>query len=293
MLLVAYRKQVPAGYLGILPDDIQIAGSACKTGSACKIGWLTGWWVDPAHTSSGIGTVLLFRALNAYRNRIGVSGSSKAATKVLEASRKFVAIPPLEGMEITLDGRFSDVKDGAPTDFLDFEYVSAIDAQTDALLQRHHRHDLARKDKAALDWVMTYPWVLTAPLKDAASRKFHFSSVAARFFYLGVKVLERDGGMAGFFMLKVRDDSVTLIFAYFGDEHARTVSAAVIRHASALQAKSLVVYERRIIAEFERIRFADRPTRAVSRGFFLTGPLADLPQAGYRLQGGDGDLAFY
>ena len=96
VLLVAYRENRVIGYLGILPDCIYVKDVAFK------MGWLTSWWVDSAFGSSGVGAILLFKALNAYSQYIGVSGSSKAAREAMQASQKFRSLQPLRELDIQL-----------------------------------------------------------------------------------------------------------------------------------------------------------------------------------------------
>lgn len=287
VLFVAYQDNDVIGYLGILPDRIFIADKAYK------LGWLTGWWVNPRRALTGVGTALLFKALNAYNQQVGVSGNSKDAGKVLQASQKFIAINPLRGLDITFDsnpglqGRKGRIAD------LDFEYIASIDKETGALIKRHNIRDLTRKNKADLDWVMTYPWLLSAPWKDNLSKKYYFSSIAKRFSYLGVKVFQRDKGLIGYFVIKARDDKMALLYAYFDSEDGDAVSAAVVHHAQAMDATVLSLYEQRLLASLPGLDYSFSSSKSVSRGFLLTKPFADKAWADCRLQGGDGDLAFY
>jgi hypothetical protein len=176
---------------------------------------------------------------------------------------------------------------------LNFEYISSIDPETESLIRRHHRQDLSRKEKADLDWIMTYPWVLSAPLKDIAGRKYYFSSVANRFDYLAVKVFTEGDELIGFFVLKVRDRKTSLIFSYFEDAAVDALLAAVMHHARAMEVDVLGLYEARMAARLATAGGGPGSVKPVSRGFLLTKPFADKAWGNCRLQGGDGDLAFY
>ena len=96
VLLAAYQDNQVVGYLGILPDKI------FSNDAVYKLGWLTSWWVDSSHATAGVGAILLFKALNAYDQYVGVSGSSREARKALHASQKFMALKPLQGLDIRL-----------------------------------------------------------------------------------------------------------------------------------------------------------------------------------------------
>jgi hypothetical protein len=321
VLLVAYRDNRVIGYLGILPDKIFVSDAVYK------LGWLTSWWVDPSCATAGVGAILLFKALNAYDQHIGVSGSSREARQALQASQKFMALNPLQGLDIRLrlnvTGNISRrlpvlkifraafrIFDALADEVvnlrgffwrrrnnhcrhLTFEYIATIDEETDRFIKQHHRHDLTRKEKSDLSWIMNNPWILSAPLKDSASKRYYFSTRADRFCYLGVKVFEHHNEMIGFFLLKVRDDRMSVMYSYFGSRHAASITAAVFLHALAMDVSILSLYDEQLAASFSELDCPCWSARKNSRGFSLSKAFADIPLANCRLQGGDGDLAFY
>lgn len=321
VLLVAYQDNQVIGYLGILPDKIYVDNAEYK------MGWLTSWWVDPGFATTGVGAGLLFRALNAYQQHLGVSGGSKEARKALDASQKFIAVKTLKGLDIRfrfnvtaaalrklpalkilrLFFKLFDVVMDEIVNLrsffwerrekirlrLTFEYISSIDEETGDFIKRHHHQDLNRKGKAELSWMMKYPWILSAPLKDSASRRYHFSSRADRFLFLGVKVFEHNRGMVGFFILKVRDDRMSVVYSYFNSRHASSITAAVVYHTLAMDVCTLSLYDEQLVASFSGLGCPYWSAKSVSRGFFLSKAIADFPLRDCRLHGGDGDLAFY
>ncbi len=321
VLLVAYQDNRVIGYLGILPDKIFV------NDVVYKLGWLTSWWVDPSCATAGVGAILLFKALNAYDQYVGVSGSSRAARKALHASQKFMALKPLQGLDIRLrlnvtrdiprrlpamkifrglfkifDAMMDEVvnlrsffwqRRNNQCQRLTFEYISAIDEETGRFIQRHHQHDLTRKGKADLSWIMNNPWILSAPLKDSASKRYYFSSRADRFSYLGVKVFEHHTEMIGFFLLKVRDDRMSVVYSYFESRHAASITVAVFHHALAMDVSTLSLFDEQLVAGFSELRCPCWSAKKKSRGFSLSKAFADIPLSNYRLHGGDGDLAFY
>jgi Acetyltransferase (GNAT) family len=321
VLLVAYRDNRVIGYLGILPDKIFV------NDVVYKLGWLTSWWVDPSRATAGVGTILLFKALNAYDQHIGVSGSSREAGLALQASQKFMALNPLQGLDIRLRLNISasisrrlpalkilrvvfKIFDAMADEVvnlrnffwqrrsnhcrhLTFEYIATIDEETDRFIKQHHRHDLTRKEKSDLSWIMNNPWILSAPFKDSAGKRYYFSSRAGRFLNLGVKVFEHHNEMIGFLLLKVRDDRMSVVYAYFESRHAPSITAAAFQHALAMDVSSLSLYDERLAADFLRLGCPCWSAKKKSRGFLLSKAFAGIPLANCRLQGGDGDLAFY
>jgi hypothetical protein len=321
VLLVAYQDNQVVGYLGILPDKILF------NNADLKLGWLTSWWVDPGVATKGVGAILLYKALNTYPGGVGVSGGSKEARKVLHASQKFIVLKPLKGLEIrfrfnasrVILQKFSSLKifrvwfkiadvmldeivhfrrflwerRNNISQRLSFEYIASIDEETGRFIQRHYQHDLTRKGKADLDWIMTYPWIVSAPQKDSASRRYYFSSISARFFYLGVKVFEQDNGMVGFLMLSVRNDRMSVVYSHYESQHAASIAAAAVYHAFAMDVSTLRLYDECLVKSLSQLRCPSWSTKSISRGFFLSKAFADIPLAECRVHGGDGDFAFY
>jgi hypothetical protein len=321
VLLVASQDNRVVGYLGILPDKIFV------NDTVYKMGWLTSWWVDSSCATAGVGTILLFKALNAYNQYVGVSGSSREARRALNASQKFMALKPLQGLDIRLrlnvtrdiprrlpalkifrglfkifDVMMDEVMDvrrffwqrrSNPCRRLTFEYISAIDEETDRFIKRYHQHDLTRKEKSDLNWIMNNPWILSTPLKDAASKKYYFSSRAGRFSYLAVKVFEHHTEMIGFFLLKVRDDRMSVMYSYFESGNAVSITAAAVQHALAMDVSILSLYDEQLVTSFSGLGCPCWSANKNSRGFSLSKAFADISLADCRLQGGDGDLAFY
>jgi len=321
VLLVAYQDHQVVGYLGILPDKIFFDNADHK------LGWLTGWWVDPRPATRGAGAILLYKALNAYRERVGVSGGSREARKALHASQKFIALNSLKGLDIrfrfnatkSILGKFPSMKifrvwfkvadvmldeivnlrrffwerHNHIRQRLTFEYVSSIDEETGRFIGRHHQHDLTRKGKAELDWIMTYPWIVSAPQKDSASRRYFFSSNSDRFFYLGVKVFEHNKSMVGFLLLSVRNDRMRVVYSHFENRHAPSIAAAAAYQALAMDVSFLSLYDEQLVKSFSGLGCPCWSTQSISRGFFLSKAFADSPLADCRLHGGDGDFAFY
>ena len=321
VLLVAYQDNRVVGYLGILPDKLFI------NDVVYKLGWLTSWWVDPSFKTAGVGAILLFKALNAYDQYIGLSGSSKDARKALDASQRFMEIDPLPVLDIRLR---SNLTHNMPLRFrrlkpfrlwykildailnevmnrrqlfwhrrenqrqqLTYEYISAIDKETDRFIHRHYHNDLTRKDMTDLSWIMNNPWIIPTPRKDLVSQKYYFSSRADRFLYLGVKVYQRQSELIGFILLKVRDKQMSVVYSYFNGRHAVSLAAAAVEQAQSMDVNILSLHGERLIAGFAKLGCPCWSVKKKNRGFSLSKTFADIPLGDYRLQGGDGDLAFY
>jgi hypothetical protein len=85
-LLVAYDGDRICGYIGVLPELIFLEGRAHT------VGWLTTWWTRPDLKYAAIGFVLMLQACEVYQGAVGGSAPTQAASKVLDASKRFMTV---------------------------------------------------------------------------------------------------------------------------------------------------------------------------------------------------------
>ena len=83
------------GYLGMLPDKIFI-----KKDKEEKFAWMSCWWVDPKMNNRGIGSKLLQRAVNFYKDNIGGFHPSDMAIKALIENGKYSFIEEPQGIAV-------------------------------------------------------------------------------------------------------------------------------------------------------------------------------------------------
>ena len=98
VLLVAYDGDTVVAHLGVVPD------LAFTSAGQNKVGWLTAWWANPDSKYSGVGMMLMMRAMAFYKNGAGASGFSEGAKRVYAATRQFKTIKEQPG--ITAFARF-------------------------------------------------------------------------------------------------------------------------------------------------------------------------------------------
>ena len=322
LLIVAYGDKGPSetvAYIGILPDRVFLEGREQK------VGWLSCWWVNPKAATGGIGAMLLFRAINSYSGHVASYSPAPVAEEIITSTRQFVPLYDLHGVTGILrfntsyllerrrpsarplkpflklldrfgnlvgDARISQrirTRHGASEYSLD--YVSAIDSETEAFITRHRSPaELFRRGKAELDWIYTYPWVIAAPLPDRLSARYDFTATARTFSFYMVKIRRPDGELAAFLLLKLKNETLTVPYAYFTPDSASLVLDSVLGHALSLRADMVTILNSELVqgASADRPRFLYRwPT---ARHCYISKRLKPGPSG--VLQPGDGDGAF-
>ena len=319
-LLVAYEDGAIVSYLGVLPDKIYVGDQEHK------MGWVSCWWSDPNNRNPA-SLMLLMKALRAYPDGVGVCGLTKSAAEIYDRMPQFAPLQEIHGiLGVVRPGgvpraasqryewleRYVPLFDAlsAPLDWavrgwqrawagaalrrdgLRFEYLPALDDEASRFIEAHRRSELLRRGKPELDWMLTHPWVLRAPLSDRNAGRYYFSSAAREFYFLCFKVFEKDGGMAGLVILRIRDDEMTVPYAYWRPGAERAVARAIALHLVRSGAKTFRMYNEDLIGI----------VRAHVKGLFVAVPLdkrAVLPKKfggigslGLCIQDGDADNAF-
>ena len=91
-LIVAYQDDRCVGYLGMIPGLLTVDGKWEK------LYWLSSWYVAPAARPTGVGAMLMMRALS-LRRPILVTGFSEEAARVYEGLR-FQPLGPLRYLQV-------------------------------------------------------------------------------------------------------------------------------------------------------------------------------------------------
>jgi len=321
VLLAAYEGHKVIGYMGILADRIHIDNTEHK------VGWLSTWWVDSAQRGRGLGRKLFSEALRHYDRYIAVSSFTASAKRVYDASEQFVTLKTLEGgvFIVRLDSNSRLPKripklrflrpalkllDTAVNAFanlrlkvwrlrnsriygdVEVEYINRIDEQTRQFIADRQKDELSRRNQEELNWVLMYPWVLSAPLGDRTSSRYRFSSVSEKFQYLLVKVFNSDDEMVAFIVLQVRDNVVKTPYFYYNDKYLKHAVYIIGCHIIELNAAVLLTCNSDIATNLWSGGFPCLHKRKMNRESIISRKFEGVDFGKYQLQDGDGDCAF-
>lgn len=315
-LILACRDDEIVGYIGVLPDRFLIDGVSHK------FGWLSCWWVAPDVTDTGVGGMLLLRALSAYDRNIAVSSFSESADRAYQACRQFVPLKTIEGIALHLRCHASHGppgawawRGGAPlgrcVDLLQnrrlhrrlrrsaeagagisIEYVRELDEEAERFIEHHRRRELTGRDRAALNWIVKYPWVLPGPLPDKIKDRYRFASSTGSFTYIPFKVYDSDDAMAGAVMIRLRDGHMDVPYCYLNHEHARGIVHVIARHAVEMGAVTLTLFNADLIHHLPAVALPCLASRPAALRSIISRKFAHVDFSDYTLQPGDGDNVF-
>ena len=321
VLFVAYSnkdKDRIVGYIGVLPDIIQLDNTKHK------IAWATSWWVDPNYRNVGTGGFLLLTVLN--HHNLSTSGATDFAEKVYIASKKLSPTKKVEGRDFIVRccsnhlvlkkypklkslGPFLKYIDSMVNIFIDlhlffwkrklathkipsFEYISEIDAEVEEFIRANRRNGLSTRGAKELNWILKYPWILTAPVEDKNAPKYFFASISNRFFYLNIKVYDKNGKMVGFLMLRVRNNILGIPYLYFDESALPSIMHLLGYLIYALRIDILTTYNKDILHNLEMINLPCIYRKNRIKRYHLSNKFKDSNFKDCFIQDGDGDNVF-
>lgn len=319
VLFVAYNNNDIIGYFGALPDKISV------NTSEHQIAWATSWWVDPRYRNVGTGGFLLLTVMNHYN--LATSGSTDNADKAYAASGKLTALRTVEGIEFIirscthclLPNKFPLLKkirpllnyaDRALNLFADLrlfiwkrridpgkprniEYISHLDEETDRFIRSHRGNELYRRNARELNWIIKYPWIVSAPCLDKNVNKYYFSSTSNRFLYLNIKIYHpRDNTMTGFLMVKVRDNIMSVPYLYFDKSALNSILHLIGSLIVELRIDIFITYNKDILNNLSEIKLPYLYEKKRSRLYYISRKLKNMDLGDFVLQDGNGDSVF-
>jgi len=317
LLILAWEDGQLLGYLGVLPDELYGTG-----GQAERVGWLSCIWVSPKARGKGIGGRLTDRALSDWEGKVLASNYVPGIRKMYERTGAFVSPPyrqtgvrlylrsdfatllPPKGKHwerfrplLQLGDRLTNVALGLRRQWwarrplpLQLEYVAEADEEAAELIAEQSAYFRCRRTAAEWNWMLRYPWVLSAPAPDAASQRYYFSAVDRHFSFHPIKVRDAQGRLLAFLIFSRRNQWLQLPACYHRDA-AAAVAQAIHYHALQWRANTFTTFQPDIAVALQNMAspaFYRKPIHWDT----LVGKAVSCWPAGGRLQDGDGDAGF-
>jgi GNAT superfamily N-acetyltransferase len=316
ILFVAFENDEMAGYLGALPDRLFYRGEWKR------MSWLSCFWIDPRFRGKELSKQLFDGAMKEWNGTAIITNMKPGTLKIYERTGYFhppaetegirgylrfnlaEVLPPRGGIFARLSPLLKAVDFTAnlfnairlvfypgykPDPGIRYEYVEEISDGASALMDECNNRYLSRRGKAELEWINRYPWVLEQAEEDSDSRRYYFSSVSNRFFYQNVEFRDASGNVTGFLMISVRDNHLTVPYAFFRDGMEESLVKFLFNTMLDFQLNMLTVFHPRLSGEIRKRRTPFIFKKKVVRPYFLPRTM-EFPELAF--QDGDGDCVF-
>ncbi|MDO8366392.1 MAG: GNAT family N-acetyltransferase [Saprospiraceae bacterium] len=319
VLVLAWSDNALIGYLGALPDWFFFGEHPPE-----RMAWLSCLWIAPSQRGKGLAKKLLNTMLEAWQNRVVLTEFTPEVKHLYARSESMTESPPTIGFRSYLRPNLAqilppkkpffekikpllsaaDVLLSVPNVFrikllhrkklpCQIRNLQNIDEELAQFIAQNQQGELARRDRAALNWMLQYPWVIETTSPDDLARRYHFTSTAREFKTLTLQLLDSEQQTIGVLILTLRDGHLRAPHAWHADEHSAIVTSVIFAHAIRLGAKMLTLYHPRLVRYCNENRTPFFWQKALRRTYFVGHGLSEiLSTQPLVLQDGDGDAGF-
>lgn len=326
-LILAYdEKNILCGYLGILPDMVQNQ----------KVAWLSCIWVDNRVRGQGIAKKLVVAAEKAYPNRLLLTQFTPAAHQLYIKLNLFADFARPEGLRCYLRADLQTILPNKKPFLRYFRpFLATFDTVANTILspfsyfkQRRNQQQLQNikikyhtylpphisqyikyfdikdfdikdfaENEGRLSWIYNYPWLLSAPLPDDNSQKYHFSSVEKSFACVMVELSEKNEAgqdkTIAFFMLNHRKNLLKIPYLYANPAAAPNVLAFISQYMQKEKLATFLCFQPALLAALKAQNFGFFSQKKQRHHYMASKELLTLVDYNQiHWQDGAGDAAF-
>lgn len=319
LLIIAYEESDIVGYLGILPDLLFLSNN-----KSIKCGWLSCFWVDSSKRGKGIGEQLIRKSLEYWDNKI-MSAEFVAFTQVIYDKTKAFG-NPLEKSGIKLYFRmdlqtilppkkrifqrvkkYLKVTDALINKLLDvrfflfrnllpsvkIEYVTEIDDEIRKFISRFQFGRHFKRNIKELNWIINYPWIISAPYQDFDSQRYYFSSIDKSFNFYCLKIRNDSDELIAFLVFSKRNNNLKLPFCYMEKTVLNEVAKIIENHILNWRINSFITFNPELVTYFSTHKTKSIFKKKIERKYMISNTINTLIKIEEnKIQDGDGDCAF-
>ena len=161
------------------------------------------------------------------------------------------------------------------------QYASSIDDEAYVFIKAHCGNDLWLREQDMLNWILRYPFVKAGENEKACV----FGADAKVYEYKVIKVYSQ-GLLIGVYIIRVLDESLSVVYCYYAEEHKDIVYDSIIDQIIAIKPKEFVTEDKTFFACVRKHIYYPKTTE--ERVSFSVPAGVRLPEE-YAIQLGDGD----
>lgn len=321
ILYVAYEGREVIGYRLILADNFFV------NKKPEKMGWFSCVWVDPNQRGKGIAKLLVNMALKDWGNRIILVDPVKESKALYLQTGKFSDHLVREGIRGYLRFNLSDLLlvkgrvfkktnwlikmvDAFLNFFNNFrlffwklklnfndnrvELINEVDEETKAFIEDNNINELLQRGADELNWINRFPWILSTPIKDNQSSKYHFSSLSSSFNNYLVKIYDEKDALVAFIFLCKNNKSLKMPYCYFLTGRVPLVVDVIFKIIIKTDVAIFTTFKKEVMEEINSRSSPFIFTKNVKRQYLVSKEILKLKdrELNWEIQDGDGDAAF-
>jgi hypothetical protein len=314
LLVATFDGNKTVGYLGVLPDYVFL------NNDKQKIGWFSCFWVDEEYKSKNVAASLFLRIIKAWNKKIMITNIVPSLIPTYQKTKIFQPTVYKTGLRCYYKFNFSEllppkkaifgqikpllkisdwVLNSLVTPFsyfrktkvdtnVHFLEISKADEQIGKFLI--DKFNISNRKKEDLDWALAYPWVIQKE-EDSKSKQYYFSSISAVFYYKLFKVLDEDQSFVGFFLLKIRDGSLTIPYFHVEPSYKTQTIQFIFNWLKNNQIDIITIFLPELVEAFEIAKLPFILQKPIKKAYIFSKDLPHISDLDF--QDGDGDCIFY
>jgi hypothetical protein len=318
MLITASQDGKMVGYLGMMPDQLITSDNKSH-----RMVWPTCMWVDPEVRGGGIAQKLINKGLE-VEGKLVITDFVPGSRKIYERCLSFNSSAFVDGVRLyvqmdlqtilppkkpvfqkikpllkTADALFNillkSVRMFRPVKQPSFryEFINYIDEETGSFIEKFQQQELFRRGAAELNWILKYPWMISAPEKDFVSRKYYFSSLDKSFEYFTVNIRDKENTIIAFLLFTRRNRTLKLPYAYFDPSATAEVTEMISYLIRKLDVSTFTTYHSTLTAWYLNNKAPGFFRKSMRKEYLISDKLSEiLKHTPFSRQDGDGDCAF-
>ncbi len=316
LLFLAYDDQTLVGYLGVLADRIYV------NGKAFKCGWFSCLWIDPKQRGKNIAMQLVKAALGAWDDKMLITEYTTPAGRLYDKTKAFQPFLVKEGMRLyrrfelhrILPPKrqlFKKLKpllkllDASLNLFVDFslqwrrkssvkppyKIMDDFDSESIDFMQSFKENSCFQRKIEDLNWIIQYPWILSAS-EDDWSKRYHFSSINKRFDFKVMKLYDQESKVCAVSLLSIRNQHLKI--PYLFEKEGVVAAAQCLKDLMYKeQINTLSCYHQEMCSFFRNARSGVLHKKDLKRSYLISKKLAGESMIEQpHIQDGDGDCSF-
>jgi hypothetical protein len=318
VLYLVFLEKKLVSYRTILSDTLFVKDKEVP------FGWLSGNWVDEKHRRKGFSTLLFKEVKKDWNSKLIYTNYAEASKLVYDKTQDFKLLKELKGRKYYMRfcladilpkkkevfkitrfiWRFMDVFLNIFLDILkilkkniqkNIYIVKENEELSDSILEfikNKSSENLFRRAAVELNWIQTYPWILTNEATKNSSKKYNFSSYSKEFESIRYTLYDQVKCMFGCVLITVRDGHLKIPYVYYKKETIKEIALFIASKCKEKNVKTVVIYQKELEEELNKLLFFVGKKEFTQKYFIMKTFEKVIKIKEFQIQSGDGDVVF-
>lgn len=265
--------------------------------------WFSALWCDPKFEGNGYGLIVVGSLAEVYGaeccldrwgaketvemfayfgHKVAYTPRYMLGASINRNTTKGKWVYALRNLQITIRRACAKYR----SDDYALHYLSHIDDAAYAFIKAHRGNDYFEHEQDYLNWILHYPFTISAPLIERVEEKMPFSqSEMPDTQFYAIQVCDKDA-IIGFYIMKKKENALHILYLYYDESRREQVFVSIRDHVKCMHAVQCVT-ENEELKDY-LLKYIFFPKYSAVQVSFSTPDGMPQSQVG-QMQYGDGD----